>query len=155
MCHTARMAQHIKLTKEERTELSQLIKSGKHSARVLGRARILLLLDRSQGQERKLQEIAEAMLTSIGTVSDVKRRYLKDGLEHGLRDRPRPGAKPKIDGEVEAHLIALTCSEPPEGQARWTLRLLADKLVELELVESISHVAVRDALKKTNSSLGK
>lgn len=155
MCHTARMAQHIKLTKEERTELSQLIKSGKHSARVLGRARILLLLDRSQGQERKLQEIAEAMLTSIGTVSNVKRRYLKDGLEHGLRDRPRPGAKPKIDGEVEAHLIALTCSEPPEGQARWTLRLLADKLVELELVESISHVAVRDALKKTNSSLGK
>jgi len=149
------MAQHIKLTKEERTELSQLIKSGKHSARVLGRARILLLLDRSQGQERKLQEIAEAMLTSIGTVSNVKRRYLKDGLEHGLRDRPRPGAKPKIDGEVEAHLIALTCSEPPEGQARWTLRLLADKLVELELVESISHVAVRDALKKTNSSLGK
>ena len=149
------MAQHIKLTKEERTELSQLIKSGKHSARVLGRARILLLLDRSQGQERKLQEIAEAMLTSIGTVSNVKRRYLKDGLEHGLRDRPRPGAKPKIDGEVEAHLISLTCSEPPEGQARWTLRLLADKLVELELVESISHVAVRDALKKTNSSLGK
>ena len=149
------MAQHINLTKEERTELSQLIKSGKHPARVLGRARILLLLDRSQGQKRKLHEIAEGMFTSIGTVSNVKRRYLGGGLEHGLRDRPRPGAKPKIDGEVEAHLIALACSEPPEGQVRWTLRLLADKLVELELVESISHVAVRDALKKTNSSLGK
>ena len=149
------MAKHITLTKEERTELSQLIKSGKHSARVLGRARILLMLDRSQGEKRKLQDIAEAMLTSIGTISNVKKRYLKGGLEHGLYDRPRPGAKPKIDGEVEAHLIALVCSNPPAGYERWTLRLLADKLVELELVESLSHVAVRDALKKTNSSLGK
>ena len=85
----------------------------------------------------------------------MKRRYQKGGLEHGLYDRPRPGAKPKIDGEVEAHLIALVCSDPPEGQVRWTLRLLADKLVELELVESISHVAIGDALKKTNLSLGK
>jgi len=116
---------------------------------------MLLLLDRSQGQKRKLHEIAEAMMTSPGTVSNVKRRYLKGGLEQGLQDRPRPGAKPKIDGEVEAHLIALTCSEPPEGRERWTLRLLADKLVELELVESISHVAVGDTLKKTNSSPGK
>jgi len=149
------MTKHIILTKEERTELSQLIKSGKHSARVLGRARILLLLDRSQGEKRKLKEIANAMLTSIGTVSNIKRRYLKGGLEQGLYDRPRPGAKPKINGEVEAHLIALTCSEPPEGYERWTLRLLADQLVELELVESISHVAIRDALKKTNSSPGK
>jgi transposase len=149
------MAQHITLTEEERTELTQLIKSGKHSARVLGRARILLLLDRSQGEKRKLQEVADAMLTSMGTVSNVKKRYLKGGLEHGLYDRPRPGAQPKIDGEVEAHLIALVCSDPPEGRVRWTLRLLADKLVELELVETISHVAVRDALKKTNSSLGK
>ena len=155
MCHTLVMAQHITLTKEERIELSQLIKSGKHSARVLGRARILLLLDRSQGQKRKLREIADAVLTSIGIISNVKKRYLEGGLEHGLHDRPRPGAKPKIDGEVEAHLVALVCSDPPEGQVRWTLRLLADKLVELELVESISHVAVGDALKKMNLSLGK
>jgi transposase len=149
------MAKHITLTKEERIELSQLIKSGKQSARALCRARILLLLDRSQGEKRQLGEIAEVMLTSIGTVSNVKRRYLKGGLEQGLYDRPRPGAKPKVDGEVEAHLIALVCSDPPEGYERWTLRLLADKLVELELVETISHVAVRDALKKTNSSLGR
>lgn len=149
------MAKHITLTKEERTELSQLIKSGKHSARVLGRARILLLLDRSQGEKRKLQEIADVMLASIGTVSNIKRRYLAGGLEQGLYDRPRPGAKPKINGEVEAHLIALVCSDPPEGRERWTLRLLADKLVELELVETISHVAVGDTLKKTNSSLGR
>ena len=149
------MAQHINLTEKERTELSQLIKSGKHPARVLGRARILLLLDRSRGQKRKLHEIAEAMMTSPGTVSNVKKRYLKGGQDHGLQDRPRPGAKPKIDGEGEAHLIALTCSEPPEGRERWTLRLLADRLVELELVESISHVAIRDTLKKTNSNPGK
>ncbi len=113
------------------------------------------MLDRSQGEKRKLQEIANMMLTSIGTISNVKRRYLNGGLEHGLYDRPRPGAKPKIDGEVEAHLIALVCSDPPEGQVRWTLRLLADKLVELELVETISHVAIGDTLKKTNLSLGK
>jgi transposase len=149
------MAQHINLTATERTELSQLIKSGKHSARVLGRARILLLLDRSQRQQRKLQDIADAMMVSITTVSNIKRRYLKGGLEQGLYDLPRPGAKPKIDGEVEAHLVALVCSDPPEGHLRWTLRLLADKLVELELVESISHVAVGDALKKTNLSPGK
>ena len=153
MCHTEGMAQHIILTKEERTELSQLIKSGRHSARVLGRARILLLLDRSQGEKRKLHEVADAMLTSIGTVSNVKRRYLNGGLEQGIHDRPRPGAKPKIDGEVEAHLIALACSDPPEGRARWTLRLLANKLVELELVESISHVAVGDALKKRTQAM--
>jgi len=149
------MAQHINLTKQERTELSQLIKSGKHSARVLGRARILLLLDRSQGEKRKLQEVADAMLASMGTVFNVKKRYLEGGLEQGLYERPRPGAAPKITGEVEAYLIALVCSDPPEGQVRWTLRLLADKLVELELVETISHVAVGNALKKTNLSLGR
>ena len=102
------MTKHIKLNEEERTELLQLIKSGKHSARVLGRARILLLLDRSQGQAKKLQEIAEGMMTSIGTVSNVKRRYMNGGLEEALNDRPRPGAIPKITGEVEAHLIAIT-----------------------------------------------
>ena len=95
------------------------------------------------------------MITSIGTISNVKKRYLAGGLEHGLYERPRPGAAPKIIGEVEAHLIALVCSDPPEGRARWTLRLLADKLVELELVETISHVAVGDALKKTNLNPGK
>ncbi|GAB4426440.1 MAG: hypothetical protein Kow002_15750 [Anaerolineales bacterium] len=147
------MTKQITLTKEERTELSQLIKSGKHSAQVLGRASILLLLDRSQGEKRKLKEIANAMLTSIGAVSNIKRRYLKGGLEQELYNRPRPGAKPKINGEVEAHLIALVGSDPPEGRERWTLRLLADKLVELELGETISHVAVRDALKKNELNL--
>lgn len=149
------MAKHLTLTEKERTELLQLIKSGKHQSRVLGRARILLLLDRSQGEKRTLAQVAEAMLVSPATVSNIKRRYLNDGLDASLHERPRPGASPKITGEVEAHLIALVCSEPPSGRSRWTLRLLADKLVELELVETISHVAVGEALKKTTSSLGK
>jgi transposase len=149
------MAKHLTLTEKERNELLQLIKSGRHSSRVVGRARILLLLDRSQGQKRTLAEVAETMMVSSGTVYNVKKRCLKSGLDAGLYERPRPGAAPKITGEVEAHLIALVCSDPPAGQVRWTLRLLADKLVELELVETISHVAVGEALKKTNLSPGK
>jgi transposase len=88
-------------------------------------------------------------------VSNLKRRYFEGGIAGALYDKPRPGAKPKVDGEVEARLIALTCSEPPEGYERWTLRLLANELITLEVVEYISHVTVREVLKKTNSSLGK
>jgi len=94
-------------------------------------------------------------MVSQGPVTNVKKRYFAGGLQESLHDRPRPGIPPKITGEVEAHLIAQVCSEPPEGHERWTLRLLADRLVELELVESISHVAVSKRLKKTKLSLGK
>ena len=146
---------HIYLQKNERTELEQLIKSGTHSARVIARARTLLLLDRSQGQKRTIKEVVEAAMVSQGTVSNLKKRYFASGLNGALYEKPRPGAKPKIDGEVEAHLIALTCSDPPEGYERWTLRLLADRLVQLEVIDSISHVAVGDALKKMNLSLGR
>jgi transposase len=149
------MAKHINLKENERTELEQLIKSGTHSARVIARARTFLLLDRSHGRKRTIKEVVDAGLVSQGTVANLKRRYFAGGLARALYERPRPGAKPKIDGEVEAHLIALTCSDPPEGYDRWTLRLLADRLVSLEVVESISHVAVGDALKKTNSSPGR
>jgi transposase len=145
---------HIYLEKNERTELEQLIKSGTHSARVIARARTLLLLDRSQGEKRRIKDVVEAAMVSQGTVSNLKKRYFAGGLDGALYDKPRPGAKPKIDGEVEAHLIALTCSDPPEGYDRWTLRLLADRLVQLEIIDSISHVAVGDALKKMNLSLG-
>lgn len=146
--------QHIYLQENERTALEQLIKSGTHSARVIARARTLLLLDRSQGQQRKIREVVEAAMVSQGTVANVKKRYLEGGLGKALYEKPRPGAKPKIDGQVEAHLIALVCSDPPEDHERWTLRLLAEKLVALELVDSISHVAVGEALKKMNLSLG-
>lgn len=146
--------QHVYLKENERLVLEQLIKSGTHSARVIARARTLLLLDRSRGQKRTIQEVVEAAMVSQGTVSNIKRRYFSGGLDEALYEKPRPGAKPKITGEVEAHLITLVCSEPPEGHERWTLRLLADELVALDLVDSISHVAVGEALKKMNLSLG-
>ena len=146
---------HIYLQKNERIELEQLIKSGTHSARVIARARTLLLLDRSQGQKRRIKDVVDAAMVSQGTVSNLKKRYFAGGLDGVLFEKPRPGAKPKIDGEVEAHLIALTCSDPPEGHDRWTLRLLADRLVTMEVIDSISHVAVGDALKKMNLSLGR
>jgi hypothetical protein len=147
--------QHIYLKDNERTELEQLIKSGTHSARLIARARTLLLLDRSQGEERTIAQVVDAAMVSQGMVSNLKKRYATGGLERALYDRPRPGAKPKIDSEVEAHLIALTCSDAPEGHDHWTLRLLADRLVKIEVIDSISHVAVGDALKKMNLSLGK
>ena len=149
------MAKHLYLNDSERAELEQLIRAGVNSARVIGRARTLLLLDRSQGRKRTFQEVSEAAMVSPGTVSNLKRRYFEGGITGALYDKPRPGAKPKVDGEVEARLIALTCSEPPEGYERWTLRLLANELIALEVVEYISHVTVREVLKKTNSSLGK
>ena len=140
----------IQLKEQERQELEQLIRKGVRSARELTRARLLLLSDQGQG----VGQVAEAVMCSRGTVINVKKRYLEGGLEAALYDKPRPGARPKITGDVEAHLIALTCSDPPEGYGQWTLRLLADRLVELELVESISHTAVGKVLKKTNSSPG-
>jgi transposase len=149
------MAKHLYLNDSERAELEQLIRAGVNSARVIGRARTLLLLDRSQGKNRTIQEVADAAMVSPGTVSNLKRRYFEGGITGALYDKPRPGAKPKVDGEVEARLIALACSEPPEGYERWTLRLLANELITLEVVEYISHVTVREVLKKTNSSLGK
>ncbi len=94
-------------------------------------------------------------MVSQGTVLNIKRRYFAGQLERALYDLPRPGGVPKIDGEVEARLIMLACSEPPAGHARWTLRLLAQELVSLELVDSISHVAVGNVLKKTPSNRGR
>jgi transposase len=142
----------IQMEKEEQTELEQLIRTGEVPARVHRRARILLLSDGEKPPP--LRQVSEAVMCSTATVSNVRERYRTGGLERALYDLPRPGAKPKITGEVEAHLIALVCSDSPEGQARWTLRLLADRLVEMEVVESISHVAVGEKLKKMNLSLG-
>jgi transposase len=102
-----------------------------------------------------MEDVADAAMVSYGTVSNVKKRYFAGGVKGALYDKPRPGAKPKVDGEVEAHLIALACSDPPDGYDRWTLRLLADKLVTMEVIDSISHVTVGEVLKKTRSSPGK
>ena len=151
------MSKHVtvQLTEEQRAHLHGVIRAGSAPARTQTRARLLLHTDRSQGQALPDAAVAAAVLCSQGTVGNVRRRFAAEGLEAALRDRPLPGAKPKITGAVEAHLITLCCSDPPEGAARWTLRLLADRLVELGLLESITPAAVHGRLKKTNSSLGR
>ena len=145
---------NVDLSQEQRTELEQLLRSGTVPARTNTRARILLLSDRSQGQKRTDLEVAAAVCCSHKTVGNVRRRFLEGGMTMALYDRPRPGAKPKFTGETEAQLTLLACSDPPEGAARWTLRLLANRMIELGYVDYISHVTVREMLKKTNSSLG-
>ena len=145
---------HIHLSKENRQELESLIRSGESSARTQTRARILLLTDESQKQQKGAEEIASALMCSLPTITNIRKKFVEGGLEHALYDKPRPGAIPKITGEIEAQLTLLACSAPPEGRSRWTLQLLADKLVELKLVDSISDVAVMHRLKKMNLSLG-
>ncbi len=146
---------YVYLTTDQRTQLEALIRAGHASARTQTRARILLLTDRSQAQRMTDAAIAAALLCNKNTVGNVRRRFLQQGLEASLYDKPRPGAQPKLTGEVEAQLTVLACSTPPDGHARWTLRLLADKLVELGWVDSISDVAVMHRLKKTNSNHGR
>ena len=153
------MGKHVtvQLTEKQRQHLDNLIKKGNAPARVQTRARILLLSDRGQGQpgERHTeQSIAASLLCSPGTVGNVRRRFAEGGLDGALYEKPRPGKAPKITGDIEAHLTTLACSHPPRGKARWTVRLLADKLVELGHLPSISHVAVHERLKKTRLSPG-
>jgi transposase len=146
--------QHVYLSAEQRQELEEMLRKGKSAAREQTRVRILLLSDRSQGEKRSQAEVAERVMCNATTVGNIRRRYSREGLASALTEKPRPGKPPKVTGEVEAHLVALTCSKPPDGHVRWTLRLLANRLVELQQVESISHVAVRDVLKKMNLNLG-
>jgi len=136
-------------------QLEKLVRSGKALARTLTKARILLLTDYSTGQHMIDADIAATLQVSMHTVRRVRRRCLEGSVDTAVNDRARPGRPPKITGEIEAQLVVLACSDPPEGYNRWTLRLLADRLVELELVESITHVGVSKRLKKTHLSLGK
>ncbi len=145
---------HIHLSKEDRQELETLIRSGASSARTQTRARILLLTDENQKKKKRAEEIASVLMCSLPTITNIRRKFVEGGLANALYDQARPGAIPKITGEVEAQLTMLACSAPPEGRSRWTLQLLADKLVELKLVDSISDVAVMHRLKKMNLSLG-
>lgn len=149
------MKHKIHLSAEQRSHLEKMISSGRDSARVLARARILLLSDRSLGDRREDLEVAEAVMVCAGTVWRVRKEFSLHGLESAIYDKPRPGAAPKITGDIEARITMLACSDPPEGHARWTLRLLADKSVELGYIDSISHVAIGERLKKTKSSRGK
>jgi putative transposase len=114
-----------------------------------------LLSDRSLGQSRDDAEVAEAAMVCTGTVWRIRKEFALHGLESAIYDKPRPGAIPKITGDVEARITMIACSDPPDGHARWTLRLLADKVVELGYLDSISHVAIGNRLKKTTSSRGR
>jgi transposase len=137
----------VTLTTEERQELMKLTSSGNLSARKMKRALILLKADEGW----KDMEIVDALNSSRPTVERIRKRYVEGGLEKALNEDPRPGARKKLDGRAEAHIIALACSrEGPEDSDHWSLRAIADELVELGLVDSISHEAVRQVLKKTN-----
>ena len=136
-------------------ELEKLVRSGKAQARTLTKARVLLLTDYSTGQHMTDQGIADTLQVSMTTIKRVRQRCLTEGVAHSINDRKRPGKPPKITGEIEAHLVVLACSDPPEGHNQWTLRLLADKMVAFGYFENISHVAIGKRLKKMHLSLGK
>lgn len=141
----------VTLTQEERKELSQLTSKGSHKSQKILNALILLNCDVGEQQKNKLtnEKIAEVLNISTKKIDRVKKRFVEEGLEVALNGHKGTRVyKKKIDGEMEAHLVALCCSEPPEGFSRWSLRLLADKAVELEYVDSISHETVRRLLKK-------
>jgi len=141
----------VDLTGRERDELERLTRKGTISARKMKRAQILL----KAADGLRDEAIMHALSTSRSTVERTRRRFVEGGLEQALNEEARPGQQRKLDGRGEAHLIALTCSERPDSQARWSVRLLAEKLVELGVVEHISHETVRQTLKKMTSNPGK
>ena len=141
----------VRLTDEEREDLTQLVSKGKAAARKLRRARVLLKAD-ADGPAWADRRIAEALDVGTRMVENIRRRFVEEGLEAALnrKKRCRPPREKVLDGEKEAKLIAMCCGKPPEGRARWTLRLLAGNMVELDIVESISYETLRRTLKKTN-----
>jgi hypothetical protein len=147
----------VTLTEEEREKLGELTAKGEHKSRKILDALTLLACDAGafQGKRSTNEEISRVLNTSMRKIDRVKKRFVEEGFDVALNGRKsRRVYFKKADGDFEAHLVALSCSEPPEGFARWSLRLLADKAVELDYIDSISHEAVRRVLKKTKSSLG-
>ena len=138
----------VKLAESERSRLNEVSHRGKLSVRTVKRALALLKAD----EGLRDREIAGALLVNAATVARVRKRFIEEGLEAAINDKPRPGRERKLDGKQEARLVAIACSSPPEGHVNWTLHLLADKVVELEFAGSISLETVRQILKKTNSS---
>ncbi len=141
---------NVRLSPEEGTRLLELTRKGKVPARQLRRAHILLLAN----EGAKDEAIADSLHVSLATVWRTRQRFVRENLERALAERPRPGAKRKLDGKVEAFLVALACSDAPEGREHWTMQLLADRLVALELVDSVSDETVRQVLKKGTSNPG-
>jgi transposase len=147
----------VTLTADERHHLTTLIAAGKAAAQKLAHARILLKADQADGGPGWADDrIADAVEVSVATVERVRQRFVEGGLNAALTRKPqaRPSRERKLDGRAEARLIALACSAPPDGRKRWTLTLLADRLVELEVVDSVCRETVRQTLQKTTSSRG-
>jgi len=147
----------VTLTAEERQQLSELIAAGKAAAQKLAHARVLLKADAADGGPAWPDaRIAEAVEVGIATVERIRQRFVEQGLEAALgrKKQDRPSRPRKLDGRAEARLIALACSAPPEGRKEWTMQLLADKLVQLQVVDAVCDETVRRALKKTRSSRG-
>jgi transposase len=154
---TAMIKYKVTLTKDEQDELMAIISKGSHSSQQFRTAYILLNCDEGEyGEKIYGKHICQVLKVSARMIDRVKQRFVEEGFEACLERKPLSRTKQKkADGEMEAQLIALSCSEAPEGFARWSLRLLADKMVEMEYVESISHETIRRVLKKTNSNRGK
>ena len=146
----------VRLAQEEREELEALVKRGKVAAEKRRRAQILLKADAGTGGSGLTdQEVASALDVGIATVHRVRQAYVEESLQAALSRKPAVRYRPcKLDGDAEARLVAVACGPAPEGRARWTLRLLADKAVELEIVDTINKETVRRTLKKTRSSRG-
>jgi transposase len=140
----------VELSDDEKSTLRRMTTMGKASARKIKRANILLLSDGGQTDKA----ISALLHTSISTIERTRKHYVEGGLDAALNEQPRPGRQVKLDGKQEAHLLALACSPPPAGRQSWTMQLLAERLVTLQVVESISDETVRLRLKKANSSRG-
>ncbi len=147
----------VKLTKEEVAELMDIINKGSHTSQTFRTAYILLNCDEGEYSEKVTNEqISKILKVGMRTIDRIKKRIIEEGLEACLERQPTTRVyQKKVDGDLEAKLITLCCSEPPKGYSKWSLRLLADKMVELKYTESISYVTVRNVLKKTNLNLGK
>lgn len=147
----------VTLTKEERDDLLQILSKGKHTSQQFKNACILLNCDEGEhGIKLNNEQIAQVLYVNTKTVERLKQRFVEDGFEACIERKPYPEVKEiKADGDFEAHLIALSCSKAPQGRSRWSLRLLADKMVELRYAESVSHETVRQVLKKTKLNRGK
>ncbi len=145
----------IELSDADRKALQEIVTKGKSPAKAILRANILLASDRNSKKHMTVAQIAENYHTTPTTVQNVRTSYVNNGLEATVfrKKRETPPVPAKVTGEIEAHIIALACSDPPEGYSKWTLRLLADKCVELNYAESLSHMTISRILKKTNSSL--
>jgi transposase len=147
----------IRLTKEEVSELQSIINKGSHTSQTFRTAYILLNCDEGEYSEKVTNEqISKILKVSMRTIDRTKKKFIEEGLDLCLERRPTQRIyEKKVDGDAEAKLITLCCSQPPKGFAKWSLRLLSEKMVELKYVESISHVSVSKVLKKMNLSLGK